>query len=210
MDKQFRPECIREAFAKIGAKAGKPLSVYLIGGCSMPLRGIKESTKDVDMVFRTKKDFDCFCEAAGWAQFLRVADVEGEYAGLVANRILRNRDGLTLDLFVARVLGKLALSKAMVGRAELHGEYGKLKIFLLGREDIFLFKALASESRKRDLSDMSALYPGLDWDTILGELESQELSSELNAHFVRRLSAFSQEYRLDVPKLGKPRGRKRR
>ena len=66
---------------------------------------------------------------------------------------------------------------------------------------IFLFKGLASEGRKRDLPDMQAIYPGLDWEVIERELDSQELSEELKELFIRRLEEFSRVYRLDVPIL---------
>jgi len=92
-----------------------------------------------------------------------------------------------------------------MARAELFKSYGKLSVYLLSREDVFLFKGLASEGRRRDLPDMQLLYPNLDWKVIEKELASQALASELIGLFIRRLEEFQDTYRLDVPILARLR-----
>ena len=71
----------------------------------------------------------------------------------------------------------------------------------MAKEDVFLFKSLASEARKRDLGDMRVIYPNLDWAVIKEELSSQELSNDLIALVVRRLEEFRSVYDLGVPIL---------
>jgi hypothetical protein len=104
-------------------------------------------------------------------------------------------------LFVEKVVGKLHLSDSMIARAELHGAYGNLSVYLLSKEDIFLFKGLASEGRKRDLPDMAILYPRLDWKAMENELDTQKLSTDLKGLLKRRLEEFNGLYALDVPLL---------
>ena len=117
--------------------------------------------------------------------------------------MFENKDGFHLDLFIGRVVGKLALSESMISRAELFKAYSNLFVYLVSREDIFLFKGLASEGRKRDLPDLQVLYPNLNWKIIEDELNSQSLGDDLRALFIRRLEAFSQAYQLEVPILSR-------
>ena len=93
------------------------------------------------------------------------------------------------------------LSGSMIKRAEIYKKHGNMEIYLLSKEDVFLFKGFASEGRKRDLADMNVLYPGLDWDALKQELKIQKMPKRLMALFVSRLEEFSRTYKLDVPIL---------
>lgn len=199
----FDAKYIDAELEKIGARVPKPITIYLIGGCAMSFRGLKESTKDVDIVFRDRRSFDAFCEALFGAQYSEPLPlISGEYAHLDAAKMLENKDGFHLDLFVRRVCRKMILSASIVKRAEFHGKYGKMGVFLVAKEDIFLFKSLASEGRKRDLDDMRVIYPNLDWRAMLAELRMQKFSKEDLKHILRRFEEFRRIYELDVPMLG--------
>lgn len=174
----------------------------------MSFRRLKESTKDIDIVFKDKKDYDLFCDALFGAQYYQQYVMKTEHEKLEAAKMFENKDGFHLDLFVKKVIGKLELSDKMMARAELFRSYGNLSVYLLSREDIFLFKGLASEGRKRDLPDMRMLYPDLDWKAIEDELASQALAADLIGLFVRRLEEFRDTYRLDVPILARLRRKK--
>jgi hypothetical protein len=211
MDDQFDAGYIDAELTRIGARIKKPMEIYLIGGCAMSFRGLKEFTKDVDIIFKTERDYELFCDALFGAQYHEPFTMKSEHEQLKAKRMFENKDGFHLDLFVKTVIGKLALSKSMTRRAELYRQYGDMAVCLLSKEDIFLFKGLASEGRKRDLPDMQAIYPGLNWGVIERELDSQELSEELKELFIRRLEEFNRVYRLDVPilrRLKKTTGKK--
>jgi len=185
----------------IGSRVKKPISIYLIGGCAMAFRGLKEVTKDIDIVFRDKGDCEAFCDALFGAQYFEPIVITSEHKGLETIKIYENKDKFHLDLFVKRVCGKMVLSERMVKRAELYKKYGNSGVYLLAKEDVFLFKSLASEARKRDLGDMRVIYPNLDWGVIKEELSSQELSRNLIALVVRRLEEFRSVYDLGVPIL---------
>lgn len=167
----------------------------------MSFRDLKETTKDIDIVFKSKLDYETFCSALFGAQYHQPIVIKTEHEHLHAMKMFENKDGFHLDLFIRQIIRKLVLSESMIKRAELHKKYGNLSIYLLSKEDIFLFKGLASEGRQRDLPDMQILYPNLNWKVILEELNSQKLSKDLKKLFVRRLEAFSQQYRLDIPIL---------
>ncbi|MEW6035525.1 MAG: hypothetical protein AB1529_02840 [Candidatus Micrarchaeota archaeon] len=199
----FDATYIDQELGKIGARVKRPVSIYLIGGCAMSFRNLKETTNDIDIVFRDNADYELFCDALFGAQYVEPFTVKSEHELLHATRMFENKDGFHLDLFVMQVINKLVLSHPMITRAELFKKYGDLSVYLLSKEDIFLFKGLASEGRKRDLPDMQVLYPDLNWKVIEDELNSQSLADDLRALFVRRLEAFSQTFKLDVPILSK-------
>jgi len=200
---QFDGKYIDAELEKIGVRIKKPVSIYLIGGCAMSFRKLKESTKDIDVVFKDEKDYALFCDALFGAQYHQPYVITSEHEKLEATKMFENKDGFHLDLFVKKVIGKLELSKEMIARAELFKPYGNLSVYLLSKEDVFLFKGLASEGRKRDLPDMQVLYPNLNWKVIEEELASQALARDLNELFIRRLEEFRDTYKLDVPILVK-------
>lgn len=200
---QFDAKYIDTELEKIGTRIKKPISIYLIGGCAMSFRKLKETTKDIDIVFKNKDDYGLFCDALFGAQYHEPYTIKSEHEKLEATKMFENKDGFHLDLFIKKVVGKLELSDSMVKRAEPFKSYGNLSVYLLSKADVFLFKGLASEGRKRDLPDMQVLYPNLNWKVIEDELASQTLSKELVGLFVRRLEEFRDTYRLDVPILSR-------
>ena len=176
---QFDAKYIDGELDQIGSRIKKSLSIYLIGGCAMSFRNLKETTKDVDIVFKRKYDYELFCDALFGAQYHQPYAIKSEHEKLEATKMFENKDGFHLDLFVKKVIGKLELSVSMIERAELFKSYDNLSVFLLSKEDVFLFKGLASEGRKRDMPDMQVLYPNLNWNVIENELALQSLSNEL-------------------------------
>lgn len=199
----FDAEYIDKELRTIAGHLRLKVRIYLIGGCAMSFRGIKESTKDIDVVFRTEREYRAFCDAlmrSGYEEFVKMID---EYGCLQAMKMCENKDGFHFDLFLMEVCKKLNLSKSMAGRAEPYNGYGVLSVFLVSKEDIFLFKSLASEGRKRDLDDMKSLYPNLDWNVMLREIKSQRLSDGNVRSIIERFEEFKRVYELDVPILTK-------
>ena len=210
MEKQFNAQYIDNELQQIGARIKQPVNIYLIGGCAMSFRRLKETTRDVDIIFKDKIDYELFSDALFGVQYHQPVVIKTEHEGLHAIKMYENKDGFHLDLFIKQVIRKLILSKSMIQRAEFYKKYGNLSVYLLSKEDIFLFKGLASEGRQRDLPDMQVLYPNLNWKVILEELNSQQLSEELKELFIRRLEVFNQTYKLDVPILNElKKGRRR-
>ena len=198
---KFDAKYIDRELEAIGARIAKPISIYLIGGCAMSFRKLKESTKDVDIVFKDRNDYDIFNHALFGAQYFEPFQIVAEYAHLEAMKMFENKDKFHLDLFVERVCGKMKLTKTITERSEFYKNYGLMSVYLVSKEDVFLFKSLASEGRKRDLDDMRILYPNLDWKAMEKELISQNFGAALNSHISARLEEFRAKYDLDVPLL---------
>ena len=207
---QFKADYIDKELGEIGRRVGKPISIYLIGGCAMSFSGLKESTKDVDIVFAGMDGYKVFCDALFGAQYFEPVKIVDEYAHLEAMKMFDNKDGFHLDLFVERVVGRMKLTKTIMGRSEFYKSYGNLKVHLVSKEDIFLFKSLASGGRKRDLDDMRIIYPNLDWKAMGKELAGQKFGPALLSHVAARLEEFRSTYDLDVPLLAAIRKMKKR
>lgn len=198
---EFNANYVDQELENIGIRIKKQISVYLIGGVAMSFRKLKETTKDIDIVFKNKGDYLIFKGALFGAQYHEPIVIKSEYEHLDTMKMYENKDGFHLDLFVGHVLRKLDLSQSMIKRAELYKKYGNLTVYLISKEDIFLFKGLASEGRTRDIDDMRILYPNLNWNIIKQELNSQKRSKELIGRFVVRLEEFNRIHKLDVPIL---------
>ncbi|BAA29484.1 hypothetical protein [Pyrococcus horikoshii] len=65
----------------------------------------------------------------------------------------------------------------MISRAEIPQEFSShrfFRIYLVSREDLFLFKSVTSIERVRDIEDLIVLVEtGLDYEVIIRELENQ-------------------------------------
>ena len=64
MNKKFDMKQLDELLDDIGKQLTTPIRAYAIGGFAMMKNGMKNSTKDVDIVFQTEKDARHFIAAA--------------------------------------------------------------------------------------------------------------------------------------------------
>jgi len=172
---QFTAQQLLEEIKKIGQALESKTVVFMIGGCSMSLRGLKPSTKDVDLIFTEKNELNVFAETLERRGYSKSFETGGEYAKLEAQVIYRKEDSAGFDLFLNKVCGGLVLSGAMKKRALNFQEFGKLQVFLCSEEDVFVFKSITE--RPRDVDDMAALIKAklddFDWNAIKNEVEEQ-------------------------------------
>ncbi|SFR91017.1 hypothetical protein SAMN05216559_0867 [Halomicrobium zhouii] len=56
MRARFDSSYIRSELDRIGQQLDEPLTVFLIGGGSMAFRGLKDTTKDIDLVVTSGDD----------------------------------------------------------------------------------------------------------------------------------------------------------
>ena len=59
----FRKEELESWLVALGNAITKPLDMYLIGGCAMSFKGIKDRTKDIDIVMLKRSDLNRLREA---------------------------------------------------------------------------------------------------------------------------------------------------
>lgn len=166
----FTADEMRVRFREIGKHLRAPVAVYLIGGGAMAFRLLKDATKDVDLIVTSTAQFKHLAKGLAALGFKVVAGSGVPAVG--ASAIFADGGGFRLDVYCQRVLRGLIFTEAMQGRSEQFVEFGKLRVFLVSNEDIFLFKSITE--RSKDLDDMASLArTGLRWETIYREAEEQ-------------------------------------
>lgn len=183
---------------KIGLRLNRRVRAFLIGGCGMVFRDLKEATKDVDIVLVSPMDLKEVVEGLRSLGYSEVLELPAEYEQLGASAILRNKDGFQVDLYYKQVCRGLEVTGGMRGRAEFFKTLGNLDVYLITPEDIFLFKSITE--READLLDMRILAErGIDWDTIMGECLSQEKRKIWESFLVERLGELKDTYGIEAP-----------
>lgn len=185
MRPQFDAAYIRNELEHVGDHLTAPVTAYLLGGGAMAFRGLKDTTKDIDLVVGSGDELARLQGVLADAGYDVVHDPGEAYEELGAQRILENDDGCRFDVFNQQVAGKLVLTDGMKERSEPFLNAGKLDVHLVSPEDIFLFKSVAG--RVDDIEDMyTVLQTGLDFDAIENEIDAQagELDSELFVTYV--------------------------
>ncbi|PIO02650.1 hypothetical protein COX85_02220 [Candidatus Micrarchaeota archaeon CG_4_10_14_0_2_um_filter_55_9] len=200
--KQFTSKELLEELREVGESLSTRVTAYLIGGCSMSLRGLKDSTKDVDLVFADKQELNAFSEALEARGYEKYLEVNGEYEQLGTEVIYRKKGAAGFDLFLKTVCRALRLSKGMRKRAKLLGETGKLAVFLCSEEDVFLFKSITE--RPQDVDDMAALLESkreeFDWEAFKKEVEEQSRDyPNLSILASNKLSELKEKHELKAP-----------
>jgi len=158
-------ESLEKLFEEIDSKLKESCRVYVTGGANMVLKGLKISTKDIDVLV-SRKDFEKLLKA------LRLL-------GFSCEHNICEREELRIDVFKERILSGYRLSKRMKQRAELFWRGKNLEVYLLSLEDVFLFKSYAG--RDVDVDDCRLLATqNLNWKAVLEEcLEQQKAEKRL-------------------------------
>jgi len=155
----------------VGKVLSKKLSVYAIGGTAMMLRGIKNSTLDIDFVFDKKKGREEFMDALKKLG-AKESDVTLVY-GLKSNTpLMLEFDNYRFDMFMNKVITS-TFSDAMKKRAKQIHEFGNLIVKVADPNDILIMKSVTS--REKDLEDIVAVVnkSQINWDSIVEESKEQ-------------------------------------
>ena len=163
-------EEVEEILSGLGERLAEPVQFLVIGGAAMLEYGLKDVTKDIDLVCR---------DAAGKARLLESAKSLGfEVFGPVKRHARLGLDRVaikgehTLDIFAGRVSYDFGLSETMWQRGKATRILGKAEMRYAAHEDIFSLKLIAN--RPRDIEDCVALASAkMDFEAIYSEIESQ-------------------------------------
>ena len=167
----FNKEELGGWLVKVGSKAEKQLKIYMIGGCALSFKGLKETTKDIDIIIESQRDFDVLDSAIKKADFKIKTDLEDEFY-LTALAVYMKGDDSRIDVFLKQVGKMLNLTQSMIKRADFFQDYDKLSVYLISFEDIFLFKSMSS--RKGDIEDCDRIMRrGIDYNIIYKEIMEQ-------------------------------------
>lgn len=213
--KLYEKEKLLKDLQEIGSKLPHNVTVYLIGGCAMCLRGLKGATKDVDAIFTLLEDLRLFEKELSDLGYHQEAKVETVYDQLGAYTILRHPEKAGFDLFHIQVCNMLLLSESMKKRATKYADMGKLTVYLLANEDITLFKGITE--RPKDIVDMAALVQAketektaFDWNVIKEECKTQAEELKIEGHLYNRLLELFEKYQIRAPLLSWLKNRDRK
>lgn len=186
---------------KLATEISERVSLYLIGGGGLIFYGLKEATKDLDVVLENSEGIGVLVDALRNLGYrpLRLMEISRPYRKMEAHN-LENRDGFRWDIFDQLVCNRLALSSEMKSRGTDFYAKGTLKVMLASKEDIFLFKGITE--RETDLDDMRLLAEsGLSWEIIEQECRNQSVSSGRlweNALY-QRLIDLKDKHKIEAP-----------
>jgi DNA-binding HxlR family transcriptional regulator len=171
---QHPKDSLRQGLEALGGHLDTVVDVYLLGGGNLILRGLKDSTKDVDLVVKGGQAFLAIAESLQELGYEERGDLEAAYDQLDPSIVLEKEGFPRWDIFVETVAGQLQLTEAMIERCDQSFEYGQLNVHLLSLTDIFLFKSITE--RAGDLEDVAVIarQTDLDWDSIFKEIKTQE------------------------------------
>lgn len=174
----FDKEYLFKELDRLSSKISKPISLFMIGGAGLISYGLKEATKDIDVVLQNPDQLEALINALRKLGYHNPSPIEisKPYRMMGANEILENRDGFRWDIFDRQVCNALTFSNEMKSRGTIFYTKGTLKAILASKEDIFLFKGITE--READLEDMRLLAEsGLNWKIIEQECRNQSVSS---------------------------------
>jgi hypothetical protein len=198
MREMFNESQLISKLEKIGNNLKRRIKIFLIGGCSMVLRGNKLATKDIDVVFTSASDIKDFAGVLKDLGFQEIVKLPKDYDALGTSAVFRDAKGFQFDLFHRQVCRGLEITKKMEERAEFYRAFRKLDVYLMAPEDIFLFKSITE--READIIDMRTLAErGLNWDVIKEECISQEKRRIWEYFLVYRLEELESRFGIEAP-----------
>jgi hypothetical protein len=163
-------DSIKNLFNEIDSVLKTNTNIYVIGGAALMFSKLKGFTKDIDLIAKTKSDYDSFMGAIKELGFKDTVLTVGAYMLNISTT--QGRGEARIDLFLERVCGKMHLSDNMVERSSSIFKGNKLGIFVCSKEDIFLFKSITM--RDGDVQDCGELIKsGLNWKIISNEMDYQ-------------------------------------
>ncbi len=201
---QFDAAYIEAELQEVGATLHTEVTAFLIGGGAMAFRGLKDTTKDIDLVVTTEEEFDRLLAALDDQGYEEVSDLDETYQQLGARLCVENDDGCRIDVFNQQVANKLIFSDGMQQRSEKHLTSNEFAVRLTALEDIFLFKSVAK--RPDDIDDMNTLVQtSLDFEAIEREIAAQiELldGKQFTTHIRESLDRLYDQYEVQTPLEG--------
>jgi hypothetical protein len=155
-------------------------------------------TKDIDIVFENEEQAVLFGKNMLKLGYEEVDLITEEYERLKTFTIIEKPDGFRFDVFIRSVCDGIVLSEGMKYRAADVELPGNFRLFIVSKEDIFLFKSITN--REDDLADMNILTRArLDWQIIREELSCQPDQWRWNTIFFQNLVALEEEYSVLSP-----------
>ena len=195
-------EEVEEILSGLGERLAEPVQFLVIGGAAMLEYGLKDVTKDIDLVCRDATGKARLLEAAKSLGF-EVFGPEKRHARLGLDRVAI-KGGHTLDIFAGRISYDFGLSETMWQRGRETQILGKAEMRYAALEDIFSLKLIAN--RPRDIEDCASLASAkMDFEAIYSEIEAQyarfgTVEEKIWITYLEEgIGKLEEDYRMQVP-----------
>jgi len=190
-----------DLFIAIGNMLRRKIIVYAIGGTAMMLRGIKDSTLDIDLVFNKREDRKEFIDSLKKLG-AKESDVTLVYGLKTNTPIMIELNDARFDLFLNKIISSVFSEKMKQRAKEIH-EFGKnLIIKNADVHDIIMMKS--ATSRIKDLEDIITIVNKnlINWDILVNEAEEQiNLGNETAVISLgEKLEELSNQKTIKIPK----------
>ena len=188
----------QDIFKLIGNSLKEKTECYAVGGTAMMFLGLKEVTKDIDLLFKKKEDYE------------QMKDVLLDLGAKETETIIINREKVSavlslgnarFDLFLEHLI-HFELTDSIIARVKEVHEFNNLIIKILSPDDVILFKSMAD--RQSDKIDVNEIIKrtNVDWKAILTEAELQTKNSEFffSAFLYSFLISVREDFKIEIPK----------
>jgi len=196
---RFEAGDIGRLFVEIDGFLERKVELMMVGGGAMSVRGDKASTKDIDLVFRTKSLMEAFISALERGGFTEHTRPGLEYRKM-STRVFVDGRGYWLDLFCERICKAFFVHEGVWGRAKEYLALKRLRVVLMAPEDIFISKSITE--RDGDLDDMYTMFRnGLDEELVLKEVavQSERSPKVWEAFLTVKLDELEKKFDINVP-----------
>lgn len=195
----------QDLLQRISSKLEKKLVAYAVGGTAMMFHGIKDTTKDIDLVFNNEKDrknFEKTAKSLGYKNFDSVIVYGAEKENLPIMLVRGKDKAERFDLFNYNVIS-FFFSENMKKRAENIFEFaGGLILKIADVHDLILMKC--ATDRQKDAEDVQTIISTrkIDWKIIVEEAKNQVKLGKHHAIFElgEFLDKLKNELKVNVPK----------
>ena len=199
----FDQKYVKNELERLNEVLNDKLSVYLIGGAVMAIVGLKPGTKDIDVIVKGERDHRILVSSLEKCEYylLQPQDLSRAYNELSATA-MQNFEGFRWEIFVEYVAKKIALTNTIRLRAVEIFSGGKLTVFRLSNEDLFLMKGMTE--RDRDLDDMALIArTDIDYELILNECMEQSKKDQRGhiweSSLYEKCEELKEKYGIDIP-----------
>jgi len=167
-----------ELFKLIADYLRKDVICMAIGGTAMMFLGYKNTTKDIDLVFKTERDRLAFVHAIeqlGYKEKSLVALYDEKKRKMAGKPKVYSRGDERFDLFITTVFG-YAVDFDMARIAQRVDFLGKheLIVYVVPKEELLLLKAITHrEKDEEDIATIVKIEKTMNWDSIIDKAIAQ-------------------------------------
>lgn len=204
-----------DLFKLISRSISKDIAAYAFGGTAMLFYGYKTATKDIDLLFETKDEFNDFIKAIenlGYSKLHMKVAYSKEKQQQKGKPIMYSRGEERFDLFLKKIFGTTlieGMKKRLYARHDFTEKENLLSINVLAKEDLILLKSVTG--RENDFNDILTIVEkekNINWGIIvdnaitqknLGDpwivLELEKTMQRLRSHILIKKLYFDKLYK---------------